>query len=460
MITKRFDLAEPPVLGSSSPLRSQIASVTHANSPFPPQVYIASVGSSAATGHIRVWGVLVIAVLVMGAVASLCLFFRRRLFPILWQRWTFQGSLKAEKLPLRRFHQEELQRATQNFSQECLIGSGAFGNVYRGTFEVEGTLAIKRARADSFQSTEEFRNEVRLLSKVKHRNLVGLVGFCEGTGAKKAQILVYEYVPNGSLLDYIIGIAHLHYGVKPSIIHRDIKPSNILIGEGFEAKVSDFGLVKMGPLGDKSHVSSQVKGTPGYLDPAYCSSFHLTPFSDVYSFGVILLQLVSARPAVDSSRSNSNYHIIEWARPYIERGSIEEILDANLLTEPCNMEMMLKMGQLGLRCVVKRPKERPTMTQVWQELDQALNTAESLIPRGPAKGSRSSFGNSHRKSSGSDYSQSFVSVDGVGLQRFRVEMDTMSFQSTSLRSFETSIDIDENHLNEILETTSRKQQGS
>lgn len=107
------------------------------------------------------------------------------------------------------------------------------------------------------------------------------------------------------------GIAHLHEGINPSIIHRDIKPSNILVGEGFEAKVSDFGLVKMGPVGDQSHVSSQIKGTPGYLDPAYCTSYHLSPLSDVYSFGVILLQLIAARPAVDLGR-NSNYHIIEW----------------------------------------------------------------------------------------------------------------------------------------------------
>jgi interleukin-1 receptor-associated kinase 1 len=104
----------------------------------------------------------------------------------------------------------------------------------------------------------------------------------------------------------------LHEEVKPSIIHRDIKPSNILLGECFEAKVSDFGLVKSGPTGDQSHVSSQIKGTPGYLDPAYCSSSHLTKFSDVYSFGVILLQLISARPAVDSAENPSNQHIIDW----------------------------------------------------------------------------------------------------------------------------------------------------
>ncbi|EYU34933.1 hypothetical protein MIMGU_mgv1a025713mg [Erythranthe guttata] len=296
---------------------------------------------------------------------------------------------------------EELQKATDNFSEACMVGKGAFGNVYRGTFDTEGiTLAIKKPHAESYISTEEFRNEVKLLSKVKHENLVGLVGFCEGNGPNAAKILVYEYVTNGSLLDYIIGrggsiltwrervniaigaakgIAHLHEEISPSIIHRDIKPSNILIGDGFEAKVSDFGLVRSGPDGDKSHVTSQLKGTPGYMDPAYCSSFHLTPFTDVYSFGVILLQLVTARPAVESSRSSTHSHIIHWASPSIEKGRVEDIIDTNLLVQGCNMEIMLKIGQLALRCVVKEPKERPTMTQVWEELEQALESADGLL---------------------------------------------------------------------------------
>ncbi|KAK9129387.1 hypothetical protein Sjap_009874 [Stephania japonica] len=376
-------------------------------------------------------------------------------------------SPKSMRLLLRHFQMEELEKATKNFNEECLIGSGAFGNVYKGVFNGGGTLAIKRARPDSYQSAQEFRNEVELISRVKHRNLLGLMGYCEEAGGRGEKILVYEYVPNGSLLEYIVGrggknltwrqrvkiaigaakgIAHLHEGVNPSIIHRDIKPSNILVGDGFEAKVSDFGLVKSGPIGDQSHVSSQIKGTPGYIDPAYCSSFHLSPFSDVYSFGVILLQLVAARPAVDTTQVNLRYHIIEWARPSIEKGNVEEILDVRLLSEPCNIEMMLKMAQLGMRCVVKAPKNRPTMTNVWEELEEALYSTDNLSgAKQSLKGDRRSTSESH----------SSVSLDGIGLQKFHIEMDkSISFQSTSLRCLEdnsVSIELDKNNLEGISE---------
>ncbi|KAL9663867.1 hypothetical protein QQ045_019260 [Rhodiola kirilowii] len=442
------------------------------------------------SSHMQIFIGIGICVSVTTMAVVLCFYLWRRLYPIYKQHFAKDGSLSSdESIMLRRFQLNELQKATSNFSQDCLLGAGGFGNVYKGTFE-EGlrtiTLAIKKAHADSFLSTHEFRNEVILLSKVKHRNLVGLVGFCEEAGTK---ILVYECAPNGSLLDYIMGrsgryltwrqrvnvaigaakgIAHLHEGMHPGIIHRDLKPSNILIGDGFEAKVSDFGLVKSGPTGDQSHVSSQIKGTPGYLDPAYCSSFHLSPFSDVFSFGVILLQLIAARPAVNTSRNNSKFHIIEWARDSLERGCVEEIIDPNLLLERCNMETMLKMGQLGLRCVVKVPKQRPTMTQVWKELEEALYLADN-IHKHPFKSYRRSsigtslksadHGGSRKSTDQNEYSQSSFSIDGVGLQRFHVDMDSLSFQSTHLRWLETSnsvvsIDADRNNLRDICEERS------
>ncbi|KAL8488464.1 hypothetical protein ACS0TY_024209 [Phlomoides rotata] len=367
-------------------------------------------------------------------------------------------------MKLRRFDIKEVEKATNNFSPDCLIGSGAFGNVYRGTFDVVGPLAVKKPHDESHTSTEEFRNEVRLLSKVKHNNLVGLVGFCEETGTNGAKILVYEYVPNGSLLDYIMGreersltwkqrvriaigaakgIAHLHEGINPSIIHRDIKPSNILIGEGLEAKVSDFGLVRAGPVGDESHVSSLVKGTPGYLDPAYCSRLQLTPFTDVYGFGVILLQLVAARPVFESTKANSNSHIIDWARPSIENGRIEEILDVNLVMEGCKMDVMLEMGRLGLKCVVDEPKKRPTMTQIWRQLEAMLDPKQPVGMDFPRSNTRFNRSINRVSMKDTDFSQSMVSIDGIGLQRFHVDMESVSFQSVNLRCLETSISMDE-----------------
>ncbi|KAL6226975.1 hypothetical protein ACLB2K_000934 [Fragaria x ananassa] len=439
----------------------------------------------------HIWGGFVIGILTVVIVALLYFLCSKKLIPALRRRreegklspkkHALKGRLKhEEKINLRRFHLEELVKATKNFDNDCMLGSGAFANVYKGTFEDLGTVAIKRSHADSFQSVEEFRNEVRLLSKVKHRNLVGLVGYCEESGSRGGKVLIYEYVPNGSLLDYIMGrkwislswrqrvniaigaakgISHLHEGVNPSIIHRDIKPSNILIGDGFEAKVSDFGLVKSGPVGDDSHVSSQIKGTPGYLDPAYCASFHLSQFSDVYSFGIILLQLISSRPAVDMTGNRPRNHIIDWARPSLERGRVEEILDANLLSEPCNLEVMLKMGKLGLRCVVKVPKSRPTMSQVCRELEEALYSADNKQQlRESRRSNRQPTDQGFRRSMDYDQSLNSVSLDGIGFQKFHVDLDSISFQSTSLRCLENnSIEIDIEDLRDIREEVSAEE---
>ncbi|PKA59612.1 putative receptor-like protein kinase [Apostasia shenzhenica] len=353
-------------------------------------------------------------------------------------------------IELRKFQFDEIEKATNAFSEERLIGSGAFGNVYRGVFDGEKTaVAIKRAHSDSYQSAEEFRNEVELLSRVKHRNLVGLVGYCAEAGQR---ILVYEYVPHGSLSEYILGkgrrpltwqqrvniamgaakgIAHLHE-LEPSIIHRDVKPSNILIDNEFEGKVSDFGLVKLGPDGDKSHVSTQVKGTPGYMDPAYCSSLHLTPSSDVFSFGVILLQLVSACPVLDHLRHKSHYHISDWAKPSIEKGRVEEILDPNLQITGCNMKVMLKMANVGILCTAWEPKDRPSMSHVVRELEALYHLTKKV-----------------QKSSETDELQS-ISIDGIGLQRFSVEgFDDLSSRSVSLRCLDVnrvSFEFDGNNL--------------
>ncbi|KAK8945837.1 putative LRR receptor-like serine/threonine-protein kinase [Platanthera guangdongensis] len=344
----------------------------------------------------------------------------------------------------RRYKLEDVEKATKSFSEERLIGSGAFGNVYRGVIHGDRrTLAIKRAHSDSHETVEEFRNEVELLSRIKHKNLVSLVGYCAEAGQR---VLLYEYVSNGSLADYITpgpgktpltwqqrlniavgsakGIAHLHGDVsKPSIIHRDIKPSNIMLDHGFEAKISDFGLVRMGPSGDESHVSTQVKGTPGYMDPAYCSTLHLSTSADVYSFGVILLQLVTSSAAVDHTRHGTKSHISDWARASIESGRVEEIVDPGLEFEARGMKTLLRMAQLGIRCTAWNPKERPTMAEAAKELEEERRRATR----------------SARRSSG-DFPLESISIEGVGLQRFSVGScgDMSSIKSSSLRCLEVN----------------------
>nr|GMC62600.1 Serine/threonine protein kinase [Ipomoea batatas] len=357
-----------------------------------------------------IWGGVIVAISMLFFVGSMFCCFRKKLYANCRSRRKQKGALKAEELMLRIFQLEEILKATNNFSEDCLLGTGAFGNVYQGTFDKE-ILAIKKAHSESYMSTEEFINEVSLLARVKHGNLVGLVGFCEEAGPEGAKILVYEYVPNGSLLDYIMGrggksltwrqrviiaigaakgIAHLHEGIKPGIIHRDIKPSNILIGESFEAKVSDFGLVISGPSGDQSHVSSQIKGTPGYLDPAYCSTLHLTPFTDVFSFGVILLQLVAARPVILSTKAHPNHHIIDWPSHHL--------------------------------C---RPASRSSqLTEIWNQDSTQLS------------------------------SQNSISIDAIQLQKFYIEMDSLShFPNENLGWVENkSADVDDYDSQNLKET--------
>ncbi|KAL3696069.1 hypothetical protein R1sor_010145 [Riccia sorocarpa] len=295
----------------------------------------------------------------------------------------------------RCFTLSEMKAATDNFNPDKLIGQGGFGVVYRTTLPSGEEVAIKHAHKDAQQGVEEFYNEVELLSTIRHEYLVNLIGFCEEQGE---QMLVYEFVPNGNLFEHLSGkrqppltwkervkialccakgLAYLHDSCNPPIIHRDIKPSNILLDENLLAKVTDFGLSKTGPTGNKTHISTGIKGTPGYLDPYYYLSWHVGTFTDVYSFGVILLQLVTAKPAVDRSRKNANYNIVAWARECVRLGRFEEVVDPNLIQDGYNQETMMLMVRLALRCCGEELKERPTMSQISQSLEQALEKLSS-----------------------------------------------------------------------------------
>lgn len=230
----------------------------------------------------------------------------------------------------------ELSTATNNFNHENLLGEGGFGRVYKGVIEsTQQITAVKQLDRNGFQGNREFLVEVLMLSLLHHPNLVNLVGYCADGDQR---ILVYEYMAKGSLEDHLLDIAsdkppldwktrmkiaegaakgleYLHETANPPVIYRDFKASNILLDEEFNPKLSDFGLAKLGPTGDKSHVSTRVMGTYGYCAPEYALTGQLTTKSDVYSFGVVFLEIITGRRVIDNARPTAEQNLITWAQP-------------------------------------------------------------------------------------------------------------------------------------------------
>ncbi|PUZ54242.1 hypothetical protein GQ55_5G115200 [Panicum hallii var. hallii] len=300
----------------------------------------------------------------------------------------------------RYFSFEELKKCTNNFSEINEIGSGGYGKVYKGTLANGQIAAIKRAQQGSMQGVAEFKNEIELLSRVHHKNLVSLVGFCYEQGE---QMLVYEYIPYGTLRENLMdkggvsldwkkrlriaigsakGLAYLHELADPPIIHRDIKSTNILLDESLNAKVADFGLSKLVSDTQKGHVSTQVKGTLGYLDPEYYMTQQLSEKSDVYSFGVVLLELITARQPIEKGR-----YIVREIRTAIDQYD-QEYYGLKGLIDPKIRDSAKLIGfrrfvQLAMECVEESGVDRPTMNDVVKELEtivqnegtQLLNSA-------------------------------------------------------------------------------------
>ncbi|XAR49197.1 Non-specific serine/threonine protein kinase [Bertholletia excelsa] len=287
----------------------------------------------------------------------------------------------------RCFSFEEMKKYTNNFSEANAVGSGGYGKVYRGTLPTGQLLAIKRAQQGSLQGGLEFKTEIELLSRVHHKNVVSLVGFCF---EQAEQVLVYEYIPNGTLkqslsgksgirLDWMRrlrialgaarGLQYLHELANPPIIHRDIKSNNILLDECLNAKVADFGLSK--PISDvgRGHVTTQVKGTMGYLDPEYYMTQQLTEKSDVYSFGVLMLEIVTARQPIENGK-----YIVREVRERTDRTkalyNLQDILDPKIFsTELKGIEMFV---DLAMRCVDESAAKRPTMGEVVKEIESIM----------------------------------------------------------------------------------------
>lgn len=300
---------------------------------------------------------------------------------------------------VQRYSFQDLANATDGFHNAREIGSGAFGKVFVGTFPDGKTLAIKRASTVAFsaQSQKEFRNEVLLLSRLHHKNLVRLEGFCD---ENRLQILVYEYMKNGNLHGHLFtrkgaryldwykrleiavqvarGLDYLHSFADPPVIHRDVKPTNILLDDNLDAKVSDFGISRETPE-FITHVSTRLAGTAGYIDPQYFLRRQLTPASDVYSYGVVLLELVTGQKAIRKNEQGDELNLIQWATPRLEEGGIEAIVDAQLEGN-YPQDIYLDMAQLAVRCAAFEKDFRPSMKAVLSILEPQLEASQPVRP--------------------------------------------------------------------------------
>ncbi|XP_039159308.1 proline-rich receptor-like protein kinase PERK1 [Eucalyptus grandis] len=303
----------------------------------------------------------------------------------------------ALSLSQSTFTYEELKIATDGFSNVNLLGQGGFGYVHKGVLSSGRVVAIKQLKAGSGQGEREFQAEVDIISCIHHRHLVSLVGYCI-SGAQR--ILVYEFVPNGTLESHLHGkdrptmawptrmkialgstrgLAYLHEDCNPKIIHRDIKGSNILLDFNFEAKVADFGLAKIA-FDTDTHVSTRVMGTFSYLAPEYASSGKLTDKSDVFSFGVVLLELITGRRPIDKTRPFVEDSMVDWAR--LEDGKFDAIVDPKLHKDYATEEMTRTIA-CAAACVCHSARHRPRMTQVVRALEGYLSLSdlnEGIVP--------------------------------------------------------------------------------
>eukprot|EP01018_Ginkgo_biloba_P039437 Gb_01112 [translate_table: standard] len=284
------------------------------------------------------------------------------------------------------FSYKQLEEATNSFDHKRKLGDGGFGSVYLGKLQNGLTVAVKKLHEDNSKRLEQFANEVRVLSSVCHSNLVRLYGWCQNS---RNLLLVYEYVPNVTLADHLHGqlkgkgllwgarlnialetaraLAFLHFEMNPPIFHRDVKPTNILLDGNLRVKVADFGLSRLMPI-KATHVSTVPQGTPGYLDPDYHQSYQLTDKSDVYSFGVVLIEIISAKMVVDTTREGKEIGLANLAISKIQSGTLHELVGFE--STPLVKATVTRVAELAFRCLAAEKDDRPCMMEVACELEE------------------------------------------------------------------------------------------
>ncbi|XP_006341577.1 probable serine/threonine-protein kinase At1g18390 isoform X1 [Solanum tuberosum] len=300
---------------------------------------------------------------------------------------TMDPEKSSHYLGVHVFDYNELEEATNSFDSSKELGEGGFGTVYKGKLRDGRVVAVKRLYENNYKRVEQFRNEIEILTRLRHRNLVTLYGCTSRHG--RELLLVYEYISNGTVADHLHGefskpgslswntrmsisietasaLAFLH---NSEVIHRDVKTNNILLDSNFCVKVADFGLSRLFPT-DVTHVSTAPQGTPGYVDPQYHECYQLTSKSDVYSFGVVLIELISSLPAVDICRHRQEINLSNMAINKIQSNALHELVDSNLGFDSNDLVklMITAVAELAFQCLQNDRDLRPSMPEVLEAL--------------------------------------------------------------------------------------------